>query len=173
MKKIVLFLCVVCLSTISYAQEATLKAAAIRDAKHVTASYLKENVSELIAYTHPDVITALGGKETVTKILKETFENAKKSNINVVKNATGKLLDFKKEHGEYRCLIEKTTITEVPGRNKRIVQKTTMFGFYNSKLKHWQFIDGNKLVDGMHKNYFKDFKTAITIPKMDMKVEDM
>lgn len=172
MKKIVWLLCL-CLSTISYGQEAALKASAIRDAKHVTTSYLKENVEELITYTHPDVIKALGGKDTVTKILKETFENAKKSNINVVKNATGKLLDFKKEHGEYRCLIEKITVTEVPGRNKRIVQKNTMFGFYNSKLKHWQFVDGNKLVDGMHKNYFKDFKTAIAIPKMDMKVEDM
>ena len=172
MKKILLLL-TICLSTIVYGQEEDLKAAAIRDAKHVTASYLKENVKELIAYTHPDVIKALGGKDAVARMLKETFENAKATNIVVVKNATGDLLDFKKENGEYRCLIEKTTITEVPGRNKRIIQNTTMFGFYNSKLKHWQFIDGSKLVDGMHKNYFEDFKTTIEIPKMEMSVEDM
>ena len=169
----ILFILSICFSTLACSQDQALKEAAMRDANYLNTSYVKEDVSALIKYTHPEVIKALGGKETIASMLKQTFDNAKNSNIKVVKNTTGKMLDFKKEGSEYRCLITKTTVTEVPDRKQRIIQETTMFGCYNPTLKIWQFIDGNKLANGKHKNYFNDFKTTIAIPEMKMRVEEM
>ena len=47
----------------------------------------------------------------------------------------------------------------------KIVQKSSLFGFYNEKNKKWAFVEGNKLSKQMAHHYFKDFKTSIEIPE--------
>jgi hypothetical protein len=172
--RIILLSALILVSGLSFAQsQDELKELAMNDAMQLTQSYLNENVAKLIQYTHPQVIASLGGKEVVAKSLKATFDNAKKSKVITEKNKIGKLLDFKQENGEYRCLIEKLTVYQNTSEKKRIIQNNTMFGFYNKTTKKWTFVDGNKLIKGNAKNYFKDFKTAIKIPDIKMETVEI
>lgn len=172
MKKTIFAL--ICLITVSaFAQEKKIKESAITDAKLLVDAYKKQDVPELIRFTHPGVIKAVGGSKVMSDGLQQAFDKANADKMVIEKNETGKLLDFKKENGEYRCLIETNRVTLVSSMNKRFTQKSTLFGVYDDVLKHWTFIDGSKLTGTKWKYYFKEFETKINIPDMEFTQEDL
>lgn len=164
MKKILVLFVLV--SSACFGQDALKKQAMVEAKAHCVAMQ-KGDVPTLVKYLHPEMITSLGGKEKATELLKQTFGTLKTADATIESCEAGKMLDFKKENGEYRCLIQKTTVTVMNKYKLKVIQKGSMFGFYNEKNKNWTFVEGNKLTDQMSKHYFKDFKTSISIPEFE------
>ena len=106
-------------------------------------------------------------------ILEQSFGGMKEAGIKFEESKTGKLLAFKKEAGEYRCLIENFLVMFMKLQKKRIKRKSSLFGFYNSSEKHWVFVEADKLGSDAASQFFPNFKTAIEIPQDQQEIEDL
>lgn len=171
-KLAIIFLFLISCGSFSQGEEA-LKKSALKQAQEMVTAIKGGDVKTIVHYTHPKVISSLGGAEKTTAILDKTFEDTKKANATIDEVSIGKILDFKEEEGEYRCLIEKTTVTTLNSMKKRATQKSSLFGFYNKEKKQWTFVDGNRMKKGAVEYYFDDFKTSMVIPDMLNELEDL
>lgn len=172
MKKILIVLLLVS-STVFAQTEEALKKQAVKEAGETAQAMLDLDFKTITKYTHPNIIKAMGGKDQMVAILENSFSGMTQSGVKFEESKVGKLLTFKKEQGQYRCLIENFLTMSMQQQGKRVKRKSTLFGFYNDKIKQWTFVEANKMQGGTAASLFPDFKTSITIPVDDQKVEDI
>jgi len=149
-----------------------LKALALSDAKATAKAMLDSDFETIAKYTHPNIAAVVGGKDKMVAMLEQSFGGMKEAGISVDESSVGKLISFKKEDGEYHCLIENYLVMTMQLQKKRVSKKSTLFGFYHPEEKQWTFVEANKLGEGSSQ-FFPDFKTSIEIPDDQQTVEDL
>lgn len=172
MKKVFLLLLLISTSIFAQTEEA-LKKQAIKEASETAQAMLDLDFKTIAKYTHPNIIKAMGGEDKMIAILENSFGGMLQSGVKFEESKIGKLLDFKKEQNQYRCLIENFLTMSMQQQGKRVKRKSTLFGFYDEKIKKWTFVEANKMQGGAASKLFPEFKTSITIPIEDQKVENL
>jgi len=152
--------------------ETELKAQALKSAKETSQALLDLDYETIIKYTHPNIVEASGGKAKMVSLLETVMHKAKGMGVIIEKSEIGNLLNFTKEQGQYRCLIENSLVISMQTQKKRIRNKSSLFGFYDADIKQWYFVEAAKLNNAQVNSFFPDFKTSITIPVDEQSVED-
>ena len=151
------------LSTNIFSQDIdTLKEIALKNATILSNASLTHDVSNILKYTHPK-ITKQYGETQLKNDIETIFKTMTEQKIKIISSEINELTDIKKEKKEYHCLIKNTINIDFNG--KLVTLKSSLFGFYDKKIKQWYFVESNKLLnDPDTKTIFKDFTTAIIIP---------
>lgn len=140
-----------------------LKKTALRDAKIVAKAALQQDTETLLQYTHPRILEKLGYVGT-RQLLDDAFGMMNAQHIKIENSNIDEVGEIKKENKEYRSIIKNTI--EMNFGDRKVLVKSSLIGFYNSKRKSWAFIESNKLSnDPDIQSLFPDFKTDMVIPE--------
>ena len=161
-------------SVFSFAQtEDELKSLAIAQAKETSQAMLDQDYKTIVKYTHSNIADMMGGKDKMLTTIEASMSGMEEAGVSFDKSEIGELLAFKKEDGEYRCLIESYLVMTMKLQKKRISKKSSLFGFYDAEAKHWTFVEANSISGPAGKQFFPDFKTNIEIPEDEQTIEDL
>ena len=150
-----------------------IKALAMKQANETAKATLNLDYEGIAQYTHPNIIKAMGGKEKMVSILKQTFGNMKEAGMSFVKSETGEMVSFGKEQGEYRCVVTNYLEMTLSAQKMKVKRYSSIFGFYDSNVKQWTFVEANKVKDNSLKQFLPNFKTELSIPEDRQETETL
>jgi len=140
-----------------------LKKQALRDAKVYAKASKNQDINTLIDYTHPKIFKKYG-REQLENDFDQEFRTMTAQKIKVVSSKIEEITEIRKEKKQYHCLAQNTIKMDFNGR--RVIFKSSLFGFYDKKKQSWYFIESNKLFDDPKlTSIFRNFKTNIEIPQ--------
>jgi hypothetical protein len=165
-----IMLLLVC-SSISFSQNFTeLKEYALRDAKITSQATLKMDFETVLKYTHPGVISLMGGHDKGLEMVKSIFDGMLSQGFVFEKADVLNASDVVFEQNEYRCSIEGFNQFKMSGM--RIKSKSYLLGIYNETNKFWYFIEAKQLKNKtMLDMVLPNFKTSLIIPDDDIVTE--
>lgn len=162
--KVILLLIILALSGTEkiYAQEDTALNNALE--KMVKAN-LTQNAAELIKYTSPRLVKAMGGKEKAIKLLKQSFSTQTTdiakldSVINYNKLNVAKLgsINYK--------FIPQIIIMRMPGKDNMVIGITNLMAIKENASSAWKFMDINDFDEAKLNYLLPEFKNKISFPK--------
>ena len=165
------FLLLIFASSIIYSQSIdVLEVSALRDAKIAAKATLELDFKTVLKYTHPEIISKTGGEDFLINSMVELFDQMKEQGFKFEKAEVLNVSNITKEDGEYRCLVLNDNHMVISGT--RIKSKSYLFGFYDTKIDRWYFLEAEKLKNPeVMKQLLPDFKTSIIIPPDEVVTE--
>lgn len=143
--------------------EDDLKKLALANAKTAAAATLKLDFNTVLTHTLPSVVEIMGGKEAATNLLTTQFKSLTEQGFVFEKAEINKIVDYKEEYGQIRCVIEGFNQIKMP--TSRIKSTSYMLGIYDDTLKQWYFIEAKQLKNvALRDMVLPDFKTDFVIP---------
>ncbi|MFT7587921.1 MAG: hypothetical protein ACI959_000126 [Limisphaerales bacterium] len=116
----------------------------------------------VMVFTHPAVITGMGGKENFKKMLTDALNSMKSNGFIIEAMEVGKPYSFVWEQDELRCLVPITGIFNIG--EAKVKSSSHLLGFSMDKGQTWYFLEADKLKSGQIVQMMPEFSTSIQIP---------
>jgi hypothetical protein len=162
-KKIILFFILLSFGLTLQAQQylTTLTIQANKMANAV----VKGDYVTLLKYTHPKVITMMGGKEKANMILKQGMEKLKTSGATLEKTTIGKSQQIIVSKSNIQGLVPQTTDITVMGT--KIHSVSYLFCITYNGGKDWYFLDTGNLNEAKLRQMIPEMNAKLVIPKLE------
>lgn len=150
-------------SNMSYAQEDTALNSALE--KIIQAS-LTGNNQEIIRYTAPRLIKALGGEESTLKLFNETLASRKDNDTTRIDTVINyNKMDPIQLGSIYFKFIPQLIVMSIPDKEKKMIAVTNIMAIKEDENSNWKFIDTNNIGDEELDIILPEFKDKIKVPR--------
>lgn len=132
----------------------------------MTQASLIGNSQELMKYTSPRLIKALGGEKNALKLFKETLVSIKDGNgviIDTVINYN-KLKLLKQGTIHYK-FIPQLLVISIPDKEKKMIGITNLLAIKENSTSGWKFMDINNFDEAKINYLLPEFKNKSSFPK--------
>jgi hypothetical protein len=134
-------------------------------ANKMVSAVIKGDYVTLLKYTHPKVITMMGGREKANTILKQGMEKLKTSGATFEKAAIGKPQQVMVSKSNIQCLVPQ--ISDITVMGTKIHSVSYLFCITYNAGKDWYFLDtGNSNEDKVRK-MIPEMNAKLVIPKSE------
>ena len=137
-----------------------------RQATEMAESFMKNDFATLVKYTHPKVVTMMGGRESMIAIVTEAMDKMKKEGF-VFQSCTVRLTPLKAQADtEVHAIVAQTIVMTVPGGTA--TSKSYLLAISTDNGNNWYFVDTAKLTDiDKIKAMFPNYNPDLKIPKKE------
>jgi hypothetical protein len=150
--------------------EKELKDLAFENAQAASNATISMDFETVLKYTLPSVVELMGGKEAAVPMLTAQFDKMTADGFVFEKAEVKRIVDFRKENDEYRCIVESYNEMRMP--EMKINSKSFLLGVYNQEVEHWYFVETKQLKNpSLRELVLPDFQTEMELPEDEMTTE--
>lgn len=135
-----------------------------KQANEMVSAVKKRDYKTLLTFTHPKVVSAMGGNEKAAAGLKASMKVLEDQNINFTKMEVGSVTQSLVSGKTIQCIIPQ--LVEIQMGTKKAKAKNYLFGISYNGGKNWYFLDTAPLKGDVRKLIPEASKDLI-IPKSE------
>ncbi|TCD10763.1 hypothetical protein EZ449_07700 [Pedobacter frigidisoli] len=137
-----------------------------KQSKAMVLAFKENDFQTLLKYTHPKIISLMGGVDSALVTLKKGVEIIKERGVSYIEVSTGKYEQIIKLGQVIQCLIPQ--ISEAKVRDEKIKAKSYLIGISYNNGKNWYFINANKEREMQLKKLIPEISKELIIPEFTM-----
>lgn len=131
-------------------------------ATEMGAAFLKEDYKTFTHYSHPKIVTMMGGQEKMAGSLSQMIEGMKRKGMAFLNITFGEPSKLIKAGSEWQCTLPQHTEIQMP--DGRIMVTSTLIAISTDNGRHWVFVDTSNKDIAAIKKVLPNISSAIVIP---------
>jgi len=132
------------------------------DATEMGAAFLKEDYKTFVHYSHPKIVTMMGGQDKMAGSLSQMIEGMKRKGMAFLNITFGEPSKLIKAGAEWQCTLPQRTEIQMPDGKIRVT--STLIAISSDNGRHWVFVDTSNKDIAAIKKVLPNISSAIVIP---------
>jgi hypothetical protein len=133
-----------------------------KQAQQCADAQVKKDYAKVVAFTHPALVKAAGGKEALTKALEAAMKEVAKQGVSIEKTAIRGAEEPKKVGNALVSLVTQEVTVKMP--DGKMTQESVLLGYSYDSGKNWVFADTADLDEATYHKLFPELKGVIKLP---------
>jgi len=161
MKHLLLWSLFLTMPLLAFAED--VKATIKQEAQSCAKALLASDYDGVVKYTHPRVVSLVGGKEAMVGILKKGTAQMSAEGVSFAEASVGTPEEPKKIATWLTSLVPQHVVMKVPGGH--VHQDAFLLGISEDDGKHWVFIDLGPITKAQFAQVFPELDGQVPLPE--------
>lgn len=140
----------------------------VASADQLSKAYARKDYATIVDLTYPELVNAMGGKNTMVSQLTTAMNDMEKNGFHIVSITFGAPTKIYEAGMQLHCLLPQTSIST--SKEGTYTSKSSLLAISSDKGKSWTFLDVSQMNKDNIKQLFPDFNPALVFPKLEAPV---